>query len=52
MIDGLQEVIAAAMYESRHEGVWENLPEEKKEIWLIDAGFVAEAVEKFLEKRK
>ena len=52
MMKGLEEIIAAEMYEIRHEGTWENLPEDKKEIWLVDAGFIAEAVEEFLEKRK
>lgn len=38
----LQEVIAKAMYEVSNEGVWDDLPEDKKEPWLSDAGYVAE----------
>lgn len=42
--DDLQEVIAAAMYEVRNEGVWADLPENKKDAWLSDAGYVVEDI--------
>lgn len=46
----LIEIIAEAMYEAREDGVWDELPEKIKELWRIDAGFVAEAIERKYER--
>lgn len=52
MIDDLQKLIAAKIYEFRNDGIWANATEKERDPYLAEAGSVAEAVEKFLEKRK
>jgi hypothetical protein len=46
----LQQTIAKAMYEVGNEGVWADLPEDKREPWLSDAGYVEEDVRRYFER--
>jgi hypothetical protein len=40
----LIEIIAEEMFEARNEGVFSALPESQKDAWLLDAGYIAEAI--------